>query len=57
VKAMSYGFPNVKVVSWSDVLCDDIYLPHEKFVIHNADKFLQYAYGENCIGFSATLEE
>ena len=57
VKAKSYGFPEVKIVSWSDVCCDDIYLPHEKFVIHNADKFLQYAFGENCIGFSATLEE
>lgn len=56
VKANSYGFPNVKIVSWRDVLCDDIYLPHEKFVIHNADKFLQYAFGKNCIGFSATLE-
>lgn len=57
VKAISYGFPNVEIVSWSDVLCDDLYLPHKKFVIHNADKFLQYACGENCIGFSATLEE
>jgi len=57
VKAMSYGFSNVKIVSWNDVLYDDTYLPYEKFVIHNADKFLQYAYGENCIGFSATLEE
>lgn len=57
VKANSYGFPNVEIVSWSNILTDDIYLPHKKFVIHNADKFMQWTYGENLIGFSATLEE
>lgn len=57
VKARSYGFPNVEIVSWNDVLCDDLYLPHQKFVIHNADKFMRWAFGQNLIGFSATLEE
>jgi len=57
VKAKSYGFPNVEVVDWNDVLVDELYLPHQKFVIHNADKFMRWAFGENLIGFSATLEE
>ena len=57
VKAKSYGFPNVEVVDWNDVLVDELYLPHKKFVIHNADKFMRWAFGENLIGFSATLEE
>jgi len=57
VKASSYGFPNVEIISWNDVLTDKLYLPYHKFVIHNADKFMRWAYGENLIGFSATLEE
>ena len=57
VKARSYGFPNVEIVSWKDVLVDELYLPHQKFVIHNADKFMRWAFGQNLIGFSATLEE
>ena len=57
VKANSYGFPDVEIISWNDVLTDELYLPYHKFVIHIADKFMRRAFGENLIGFSATLEE
>ena len=54
VKAASYGYPNVKIISWDEV---DSYVSAHKVVIHNADKFMQWIYGLNLIGFSATLEE
>jgi hypothetical protein len=54
VKAASYGYPDIKVIDWVKILMGDT---PQKFVIHNADKFLKYAFGNNCIGFSATLEE
>lgn len=54
VKAASYGYPDIKVIDWVKILMGDT---PQKFVIHNVDKFLKYAFGNNCIGFSATLEE
>ena len=54
VKAASYGYPDIKVIDWVKILMGDT---PQKFVIHNADKFMRWAYGENLIGFSATLEE
>lgn len=54
VKAAAYGFPNVKVVNWQYIMTDDC---NKDFVIHNADKFLQWVFGKHLIGYTATLED
>lgn len=56
VKAASYGYPDIKVISWDDLNKDWPFLPN-KLVIHNMDKMVNLYCNGNLIGFSATLEE
>ena len=55
VKAESYGFSNIDVISWEEFILSVNF--EKKIVIHNIDKMMNWFCGDNLIGFSATLEE
>ena len=60
VKADGLGFSNVEIIDFDD-LHNDNYDFTKPVVIHNADKILKflmdYYYGLNVLGFSATAED
>ena len=56
VKAHSYGYDNVKIMSWSDFIIYSEPIEGD-IVIHNMDKMLNWFSGGKLIGFSATKEK
>lgn len=58
-KADNYGFYNVKIIDYNDLLAGNYYLGENTF-IHNADKFLTFIlndkFGLFCSGLSITEE-
>lgn len=56
VKAHNYGYDDVNVIGWSDLLVYNEPIK-ENIVIHNIDKMMNWFCGGKLIGFSATKEE
>lgn len=60
VKAESYGYYNLKIIDYED-LVNSNYNLGTNFLVHNADSFLKWIckehYNLNLIGFTATLED
>lgn len=57
VKALNYGYPNIKIISWEDVMVNIEEPLPDKLIIHNMDKMMYWWLGNHLIGFSATLEK
>lgn len=60
VKAKSYGFKNIEIISYED-LEKDSYSFNKPLLIHNCEKVIQYLfdryYNLNVFGFSMTKEQ